>query len=85
MVLKDEVFRMKKQPNYMTVPAVIRELEKIEMAKGLNGRYRMYQIMKKKYTRKVFPAGYGRGYWIIGISGEHSLDERLQLSVVAER
>ena len=40
-MLKDEVFRMEKHPNYMTVPAAIRELEKIEMVRGLDGRYRM--------------------------------------------
>ena len=40
-MLKDEVFRMEKHPNYMTVPAAIRELEKIEMVRGLDGKYRM--------------------------------------------
>ncbi len=40
-MLKDEVFRMGKHPNYMTVPAAIRELEKIEIVRGLDGRYRM--------------------------------------------
>ena len=40
-MLKDEVFKMDRSPNYMTVPAAIRELEKIEMVRGLDGRYRM--------------------------------------------
>lgn len=40
-LLKDEVFKMEKHPNYMTVPAAIQELEKIEMVRGLDGRYRM--------------------------------------------
>ena len=40
-MLKDEVFRMEKHPNYMTVPAAIRELEKIEMIKQSDGNYRM--------------------------------------------
>lgn len=40
-LLKDEMFRMEKKPNYMTVPAAIRELEKIEMVRGLDGKYRM--------------------------------------------
>lgn len=39
IMLKDEVFRMEKGPNYMTVSAVIRELEKIDMIRGLDGRY----------------------------------------------
>ena len=33
--------RLDKKPNDMTVPAAIRELDKIEMIKGLDGRYRM--------------------------------------------
>lgn len=39
--LKDEMKEMAKKPNYMTVPAAIRELEKIEMVRGLDGIYRM--------------------------------------------
>ena len=31
---------MAKKPNYMTVPAAIRELDKIEMARQLDGVYR---------------------------------------------
>lgn len=40
-LLKDEMERLDKKPNFMTVPAAIRELDKIEMIKGLDGRYRM--------------------------------------------
>jgi hypothetical protein len=36
-----EMERLDKKPNDMTVPAAIRELDKIEMIKGLDGRYRM--------------------------------------------
>ncbi len=39
--LKDERKKLETKPNYMTVPASIRELEKIEMVRGLDGRYRM--------------------------------------------
>ncbi len=39
--LKDEMKEMAKKPNYMTVPAAIRELEKIEMARQLDGIYRL--------------------------------------------
>lgn len=38
--LKDELKEMAKKPNFMTVPAAIRELEKIEMVRGLDGVYR---------------------------------------------
>lgn len=40
-LLRDEVERLDKKPNYMTVPAAIRELEKIEMVRGLDGKYRL--------------------------------------------
>ena len=40
-LLKNEMERLDKKLNFMTVPAAIRELDKIEMIKGLDGRYRM--------------------------------------------
>ena len=40
-LLKDELEKLETKPNCMTVPAAIRELEKIEMVRGLDGRYRM--------------------------------------------
>ncbi len=40
-LLKDEMERLEKSPNYMTVPAAIQELEKIEMVRQTNGKYRM--------------------------------------------
>lgn len=39
--LKDAVKEMEKKPNYMNVPASIRELEKIEMVRQLDGIYRL--------------------------------------------
>jgi len=39
--LKDEMNRMEKRPNFMTVPAAIRELEKIEMTRLLDNVYRL--------------------------------------------
>ena len=40
-LLKDEMERIEKSPNDMTVPAAIRELEKIEMVRQTDGVYRM--------------------------------------------
>ena len=40
-MLKDEEENLEKRPNYMTVPAAIRELEKIEMVRQADGRYRL--------------------------------------------
>lgn len=38
-LLKDEMDRMDKKQNYMTVPAALKELEKIELLKGGDGDY----------------------------------------------
>ena len=39
--LKDAMKEMVKKPNYMSVPAAIRELDKIEMSRQLDGVYRL--------------------------------------------
>lgn len=39
--LKAEMKRLDKKPNFMTVPAALSELEKIEMIRMTDGRYRM--------------------------------------------
>ena len=41
VMLKDEMEKLDKKPNYMTVPAAIRELEKIELVRQTDGKYRM--------------------------------------------
>ena len=41
VLLKDEVEKLDKKPNYMTVPAAIRELEKIELVRQTDGKYCM--------------------------------------------
>ena len=38
-LLKEEVRRIEKKQNYMTVPAALKELEKIELIKGGDGEY----------------------------------------------
>lgn len=40
-MLKDEVEELDKKPNYITVPVAIRELEKIELVRQTDGKYRM--------------------------------------------
>lgn len=39
--LKDELMKLDSRPNYMTVPAAIRELEKIEMVRLTDNKYRL--------------------------------------------
>lgn len=40
-LLKDEMLRSDTKANYLTVPAALRELEKIEIVKSLDGNYRI--------------------------------------------
>jgi len=60
--LKDEMARNDSKANYMTVPAAIRELEKIEMVKMLDKKYRMDHALTavQKAILKAFrmDAGY---------------------------
>jgi len=39
--LKEEIKNLEKKPNYMTVPAALKELEKIEMVRQLDNVYRL--------------------------------------------
>lgn len=50
-LLKDEMAQMEKKPNYMTVPAAIKELDKIEMVRQFDGIYRLDHAVTK--TQKV--------------------------------
>jgi hypothetical protein len=45
--LKEELERIDEKPNYMTVPAAIRELEKIEMIRGHDQVYRLDHAVTK--------------------------------------
>lgn len=47
-LLKETMLRMETRPNYMTVPAAIRELEKIEMVRRSNGKYRLDHAVSKR-------------------------------------
>jgi hypothetical protein len=49
--LKAAMEETDEKPNYMTVPAAIRELEKIEMVKQLGNRYRMDHAVTKNQKR----------------------------------
>ena len=40
-MLKEEMLRNNTRANFMTVPAALRELDKIEMVKSLDGNYRI--------------------------------------------
>ena len=55
--LKDKAGTMVKKPNYFTVPAAIRELEKIEMCRQLDNVYRMDHAVTK--TQKEILSAFG--------------------------
>jgi len=46
-LLKDGMERMEKRPNFMTVPAALKELEKIEMVRQYDGVYRLDHAVTK--------------------------------------
>jgi len=55
--LKNKAKEMAKKPNYLTVPAAIRELEKIEMTRQLDNVYRLDHAVTK--TQKVILSAFG--------------------------
>ena len=56
-LLKETMLRLETKPNYMTVPAALRELEKIEMVRRSNGRYRLDHAVTKR--QKVILSSFG--------------------------
>ena len=56
-LLKEELLKIEANPNYMTVPAAIRELEKIEMVRRSNGIYKLDHAVTKK--QKVILSSFG--------------------------
>ena len=54
-LLQKETERLDKTPNFMTVPAAIKELEKIEMIRGIDGKYRLdHAITNQKMILSAF-------------------------------
>ena len=47
-LLKDTLLKMETRQNYLTVPASIRELEKIEMVRRNKGKYRLDHAVSKR-------------------------------------
>ena len=56
-LLKEEEERLDSRPDYMTVPAAIRELEKIEMVRGLDRSYRLDHAITA--TQKTILGAFG--------------------------
>ena len=56
-LLKEAIIRMESDPKYMTVPATLRELEKIEMVQRSKGLYRLDHAITKK--QKIILSSFG--------------------------
>ena len=56
-LLKDEMLKNDSKVNYMTVPAALRELEKIEIVRMPTGRYRMAHAVTA--TQKAILSAFG--------------------------
>jgi hypothetical protein len=56
-LLKEQMLRMDSKQKYMTVPAAIRELEKIEMVRRGGGTYKLDHAVTK--TQKTILSSFG--------------------------
>ena len=56
-LLKEQMIRLESRQKYMTVPAAIRELEKIEMVRRNNGTYKLDHAVTK--TQKTILSSFG--------------------------
>ena len=67
--LKDEMVKLDNRPNYMTVPAAIRELEKIEMVRLTDNKYRLDHAVTA--TQKTILKAFGMDALLV----KHFADE----------
>ncbi len=58
-LLKEQMIRLETRQKYMTVPAAIRELEKIEMVRRNNNTYKLDHAVTK--TQKIILSSFGLG------------------------
>ncbi|MBO5622336.1 MAG: transposase, partial [Butyrivibrio sp.] len=56
-LLKETMLSLEQRPNYMTVPAAIRELEKIELIRRNGGSYRLDHAVSKR--QKIILSSFG--------------------------
>ena len=76
VLLKDEVKKLDKKPNYMTVPAAIRELEKIELVRQTDGKYCMDHAVTA--TQKIILKAFD-------MDADHIQDKAVGLSRLLEK
>lgn len=61
-LLKEEMRKLDKKPNYMTVPAALRELEKMEMVRMTDGKYRVDHAVTATQKSILKAFGIDAGY-----------------------
>lgn len=61
-LLKDETARTDQRLNFMNVPAALKELEKIEMTKQFDGRYRLSRAITANQKKILRAIGVDAGY-----------------------
>lgn len=81
-LLKDENERLESRQNYMDVPAAIRELEKIEMIRGMDRVYRLDHAVTATQKTILGAFGIGPGYIKEQIK---NLGERLSIAEERQR
>ena len=67
--LKEKAKELTKKPNYLTVPAAIRELQKTEMTRQLDKVYRIDHAVTK--TQKVILSSFGLDWNHVKYRAEH--------------
>lgn len=75
--LKEELEKIDEKPNYMTVPAALKELEKIEMIRGLDRAYRLDHAVTK--TQKTILKAFGMDASYVKARAER-ISERLKIA-----
>ncbi|MCI6535375.1 MAG: transposase [Phocaeicola vulgatus] len=75
-LLKEEMIKLETKRNHLTVPAAIRELEKIEMVRRNNGKYRLDHAITK--TQKTILAAFG-------LDEEYVFSKALEISKMLEQ
>lgn len=75
--LKEELEEIDGKPNYMTVPAALKELEKIEMIRGLDRTYSLDHAVTK--IQKTILKAFGMGASYIKVRAER-ISERLKIA-----
>lgn len=80
--LKAMMAEMSKKPNYMTVPAALKELEKIEMVRQMDNVYRLDHAVTA--TQKTILKAFGIDEEYVK-SKAMGLSKRLEMPVISER